>query len=70
VEDAPEIERAVSSAALDGDARRVLYVRAVAHGAANPQCSAVRERRYGTLRLLTLASLRVPDLAGVGGSGA
>jgi hypothetical protein len=64
VEDAPDIERAVSSAAaLDGDSRRVLYGRAVAHGAANTQCSAERERRYGTLRLLTLATLRVPDLA-------
>jgi hypothetical protein len=40
-----------------------MYVRAVAHGMANTQCSVERERGYGALRLLTLATLRLPDVA-------
>jgi hypothetical protein len=59
-----EISRAVSAAAaLDAKRKRSMYARAVAHGAANTQCSVERERGYGALRLLTLATLRLPDLA-------
>ena len=36
--------------------------RRVAHGSRNTQCSAAEERAYGTLRLLTLSTLRLPDL--------
>jgi hypothetical protein len=42
---------------------RSMYVRAVAHGVANTQCSVEHERGYEALRLLTLATLRLPDLA-------
>jgi hypothetical protein len=42
---------------------RQTYLRAVVEGAVNTQCSADQERGYGTLRLLTLATLRLPDLA-------
>jgi hypothetical protein len=42
---------------------RAAYLRAVAEGAGNTQCTACQERGYGTLRLLTLATLRLPDLA-------
>jgi hypothetical protein len=40
-----------------------MYGRAVAFGVANTQCSCDRERRFGALRLLTLATLRLPDVA-------
>jgi hypothetical protein len=64
VGEASEISPAVSAAAaLDERRRRSRYVRAVAHGVANTQCSVERERGYGALRLLTLATLRLPDLA-------
>jgi hypothetical protein len=39
------------------------YLRAVVAGSANTRCTAPEERGYGTLRLLTLAALRLPDLA-------
>jgi hypothetical protein len=39
------------------------YRRAIDEGSVNTQCSADQERGYGTLRLLTLATLRLPDLA-------
>jgi hypothetical protein len=42
---------------------RQTYLRAVVEGAVNTQCTADQERGYGTLRLLTLATLRLPDLA-------
>ena len=42
---------------------RRAYSRAIAQGAANTQCTAREERAYGALRLLTLATLRLPDLA-------
>jgi hypothetical protein len=59
-----EISRAVSAAAaLDGRCRRAMYGRAVAFGVANTQCSSEQERRFGALRLLTLATLRLPDVA-------
>jgi hypothetical protein len=41
---------------------RRAYRRAVAHGERNTGCTADRERDYGALRLLTLATLRMPDL--------
>ena len=40
-----------------------MYGRAVAFGVANTQCSSARERQFGALRLLTLATLRLPDVA-------
>jgi hypothetical protein len=52
-----------AASALDASRKRSMYVRAVAHGVANTQCSVERERGYGALRLLTLATLRLPDLA-------
>jgi hypothetical protein len=50
-------------AALDARCRRTMYGRAVAFGVANTQCSSERERQFGALRLLTLATLRLPDMA-------
>jgi hypothetical protein len=59
-----EISRAVAAvAALDMRWRRAMYGRTVAFGVANTQCSSDRERRFGALRLLTLATLRLPDVA-------
>jgi hypothetical protein len=40
-----------------------MCARAVAHGVANTQCGAEQERRFSALRLLTLATLRLPDVA-------
>ena len=40
-----------------------MYGRAVAFGVANTQCSSERERQFGALRLLTLSTLRLPDVA-------
>ena len=40
-----------------------MYGRAVAFGVANTQCSCERERQFGALRLLTLSTLRLPDVA-------
>ena len=40
-----------------------MYAVAVARGANNTGCTAEVERGYGTLRLLTLALVRLPDLA-------
>jgi hypothetical protein len=40
-----------------------MYGRAVAFGVANTQCSSERERQFGALRLMTLAMLRLPDVA-------
>ncbi len=58
------ISRAVAAvAALDVGRRPAMYGRAVAFGGANTQCSSEQERRYGALRLLTLATLRLPDVA-------
>jgi hypothetical protein len=64
VGEACEISRAVAAvAALDAQCRRTMYGRAVAFGVANTQCSSERERQFGALRLLTLATLRLPDVA-------
>jgi hypothetical protein len=57
-----EISRAVAAvAALSVRRRRAMYGRAV--GVANTRCSSERERQFGALRLLTLATLRLPDVA-------
>ncbi len=57
------VNRAVAiAAAADQTALRSFYERAVSHGAANTLCTPEEERAYGTLRLLTLAMLRLPDL--------
>ncbi|MGZ4254625.1 MAG: hypothetical protein ACXVH1_38380 [Solirubrobacteraceae bacterium] len=62
--DASEISRAVLAvAALGVRRRRAMYGRAVAFGVANTHCSSERERQFGALRLLTLATLRLPDVA-------
>jgi hypothetical protein len=58
------ISQAVAVApGLDSRDRRSLYACAVARGVANTRCSIEQECRYGVLRLLTLATLRLPDLA-------
>ena len=60
----PEISRAVAAVAtLDARRRRAMYGRAVAFGVANTRCSCERERQFGALRLLTLSTLRLPDVA-------
>jgi hypothetical protein len=64
VGEACEISRAVAAvAALDARRRRAVYGRAVAFGVANTRCSSERERQFGALRLLTLSTLRLPDVA-------
>ena len=57
------MSRAVAiAAAVDQPGLRRAYAAGIARGASNTQCSAEDERTYGTLRLLTLATLRLPDL--------
>jgi hypothetical protein len=57
------IGRAVAIAAgADEQRLRRAYAAGIARGASNTRCSAEEERMYGTLRLLTLATLRLPDL--------
>ena len=57
------VNRAVAiAAAADQTELRSLYRQAVSHGAANTLCTPEEEQAYGTLRLLTLAMLRLPDL--------
>jgi hypothetical protein len=57
------MNRAVARAVSSGERElRRAYAAAVSHGAQNTRCSADEERAYGTLRLLTLATLRLPDL--------
>ncbi len=57
------VNRAVAiAAATNQNELRSLYERAVSHGAANTLCTPEEERAHGTLRLLTLATLRLPDL--------
>jgi hypothetical protein len=64
VGEASEISRAVAAvAALYVRRRRAMYGQAVAFGVANTHCSSERERQFGALRLLTLATLRLPDVA-------
>jgi hypothetical protein len=58
------IEQAIDEAAHASDARlRKSYEVALAHGATNTACRPDEERLYGTVRLMTLAILRLPDLA-------
>ena len=58
------IEQAVAEAAHASDAQlRKSYEVALAHGATNTACRPDEERLHGTLRLMTLAILRLPDLA-------
>jgi hypothetical protein len=55
---------AVARAAAADEARlRRAYAAGVAHGAASTQCTAEEERTHSPLRLLTLATLHLPDLA-------
>ena len=57
------VNRAVGiAAATDETGLRSSYERAVFHGAANTLCTPEEESAHGTLRLLTLATLRLPDL--------
>ena len=57
------VNRAVGiAAATDETELRSSYERAVSHGAANTLCTPEEESAHGTLRLLTLATLRLPDL--------
>ena len=59
-----KIEQAVDEAARASDAQlRKSYEVALAYGATNTGCRPDEERLYGTLRLVTLAILRLPDLA-------
>src|ERR1017187_3572732 len=51
------------AAGLDSRDRRSLYACAVARGVANTHCSIEQEPRHGVLRLLTVATRRLPDLA-------
>jgi len=57
------MSQAVATAAAADDAKlRRAYAAAIAGGASNTLCTAEQELEYGTLRLLTLAWLRLPDL--------
>jgi hypothetical protein len=57
------ITGALASAAVAGErGLSPAYRAAVAEGARNTGCTAGEERAYGLLRLLTLATLRLPDL--------
>jgi hypothetical protein len=57
------VNRAVAiAAAADQTQLRSIYGQAVSHGAANTLCTPEEERAYGTVRLLTLATLRLPDV--------
>jgi hypothetical protein len=61
--EAMNLRRAAAAAAATGRPElRGVYLQAVARGAHNTQCTAEQESAYGTLRLLTLATLRLPDL--------
>ena len=62
------IDQAVHEAAQASDAQlRKTYGIALARGATNTGCRPEEERLYGTLRLLTLATVRLPDLAMIAG---
>jgi hypothetical protein len=59
-----DVNRAVAvAAAADEPQMRRAYGSAVCNGARNSGCTADEERASGVLRLLTLALLRLPDLA-------
>ena len=58
-----DMTEAVARAAAADEARlRRAYAAGVAHGAASTRCRAEEERTYSSLRLLTLATLHLPDL--------
>jgi hypothetical protein len=59
-----DMQRALKLAAATSELEmRRAYRHAVAHGARDTGCTPDRERDYGAMRLLTLAMLRLPDLA-------
>ena len=55
-------EAVIAAAAASRSQLRGSYLRAVAGGAHNTHCTPAEERRYGALKLLALATLRLPDL--------
>jgi len=58
-----DMRRALAAAAATSEPEmRRAYRRAVTQGTNNSGCTPDRERAYGALRLLTLATLRLPDL--------
>jgi hypothetical protein len=58
-----DMRRALAAAAATSKPElRHAYRRAVARGARNTGCAPNEERAHGALRLLTLATLRMPDL--------
>jgi hypothetical protein len=59
---APAATRADTAPQASERELRQAYAAAVSDGADNTWCDAAQERGYGTLRLLTLATLRLPDL--------
>ena len=56
-------EAVARAAAADAAGLRRAYAAGVAYGAASTGCRAEEERTYSPLRLLTLATLYLPDLA-------
>ena len=56
-------EAVARAAAADEPRLCRAYAAGVAHGAASTRCTAAQERTYSPLRLLTLATLHLPDLA-------
>jgi hypothetical protein len=59
-----DMQRAMAVAArADASQLERAYALAVAAGGANTRCAERPERAHGALRLLTLATLRLPDLA-------
>ena len=59
-----DLQRAITAAALaDADELEYAYWSALAEGADDTRSSPDHERGLGALRLLTLAGLRLPDLA-------
>jgi hypothetical protein len=55
-------EAVIAAAAVSRSQVRGSYLRAVAGGVQNTHCSPAEERGYGALKLLALATLRLPDL--------
>ena len=55
-------EAVIAAAAVSRSQVRRSYLRAVAGGVHNTHCSPAEERRCGALKLLALATLRLPDL--------
>jgi hypothetical protein len=55
-------EALIAAAAVSRSQARRSYLRAVAGGVHNTHCTPAEERGYGALKLLALATLRLPDL--------